>query len=303
MAEHDTAALEARIIQDAKIPRGSQYRTGGVLLRMADDQLRAVVLPELLKAGEGHLAATKSVPLVAGVSRVRMPYRAVRLLDVHLLNAEGTPVQRFSRATPTQEREARGQGLVRKSGAPRLWYLEGSTVVLSPAPDATGRYTLVLRFARRPSRLVAPTAAWRVEEFNPSTLNIVVTGLAAPGVGEMLDVVRGSPGFESALDDVKVTVSTPGVGVSTVQLQDYPTESLEPGDYLTMAGTSPVPQLPLDYHAVLAQAVVVQVLKELRDVEGMAAAKSMLDSMLASTLSTIESRSSEPEVIVQRDWL
>ena len=301
MAEFDTSALLARVIQDAKVPRGSQYRDTGVLLRMADDAMRTVILPELLKAGEGHLAATKTVALVAGQSRVRMPSRAVRLLDVALLNAEGVPLHGFARATVAQERELRSLGYLRKPGPPRLWFLEGSTIVLSPAVDVAGAYSLALRFARRPSQLVLPTAAATVTAINGGALTMSPSGfLGTAGSTVTLDVVKGTPGFESVGDDQQGTISGAGAVVtiaSTVAL------NVEVGDYLCLPGTSPVPQIPLDYHPVLSQAIVVQVMKELRDVEGMTVAQGTLAALLASAQPTIDARSEEPEVIVTNDWL
>lgn len=301
MAEHDTDALVARIIQDAKIPRGSQYRDAGVLLRMADDAMRTVIMPELLKAGEGHLATSQSVALAAGQYRVRVPSRCVRLLDVGLLGAGSQPLWGFSRATPAQEREARALGFNRTAGAPRLWFLEGSTVVLSPAVDAAGIYTLVLRYARRPSRLVAPSACGTVTF--ASTFGILRTLTYAPDSAldspTVLDVVKGSPGFESLGDNVEVVTTGP----DTLTMDATLGADVELGDYLCPVGTSPVPQIPLDYHPVLAQAVVVQVLKEMGAQENMLAAKGMLDALLLSAQPTIEARSTEPEVCVQQDWL
>lgn len=301
MAEFDTDALVARIIQDAKIPRGSQYRDAGVLLRMSDDAMRTVIMPELLRVGEGHLAAVKSVPLVAGQSRVRMPSRAVRLLDVSLLNAEGVPLYGFARATVEQERELRSLGYLRKPGAPRLWMLEGSTIVLAPAVEASGAYTLVLRYARRPSRLSLAASCGTVT--GTDTVGSVTTLTFAPsgalGTPSVLDVVKGTPDFESLADDTACTSTS----ATTVTVPSSLGAMVEVGDYLCPPGTSPVPQIPLDYHPVLAQAVVVHVLKEQRDVEGMTVAQGTLAALLASAQPTIDARSEEPEVCVVHNWL
>lgn len=295
MADFDTAALVARIIRDAKIPRGSQYRDTGVLLGMADDAMRTIITPELLKVGEGYLSTVKSYPLAQGQFRIRIPSRAVRLLDVSVLNVLGNPLSLFGRATVEQEREQRAMGYLRKPGAPRLWYLEGSTVVLSPPPDVTTAYTLVLRYARRPSRLVDPSTCSVVSVVNAD--GIGVTGPVLPLSGP-LDIVKGSPGFESVGDDINFTLNgvyvTPGA--ATLALTEV-------GDYVCAPGTSPVPQIPPDYHAVLSQAVVVQVMKELRDAEGLAVAQGTLASLMASASPTIEARAEQPEVLVRHDFL
>src|SRR5690606_8653031 len=53
-----------------------------------------------------------------------------------------------------------------------------------------------------------------------------------------------------------------GISGTTIEFSSLPDE-LAVGDYVCLAGESPVPQIPVEFHALLAQEVVVKVLEAL----------------------------------------
>lgn len=305
MAEWDTRAVQAHIVRDARVPKGGAYRTIANLLPLLDRHMRAVVTPRLLEVNEDWLTSSASFPVLQGQALYRIPWRSLRLLDVSLLDAQGRPRRDFARATDTQVKRLRTQGWTREPGTPSMWDVEASSIRLYPTPDASAVYTLALRFARRPGRLVDSQGpeAWRVEDVNVATGVVLVQGADTPSVDTDFDFIQGSPSFSALQDDcfaIDVTSAGPDLWYVTFDGLDVSTISL--GDYMAIVGTSPVPQLPLDYIPVLEQSVVEQILRNNGDMEGAKSAKDDIGVLMLSAQANIEPRSTEPEVCVPYDY-
>lgn len=302
MAEWDTRAIQTRVVEAARLPRGSRYQTLANLLPLLDQHLRTLVVPELLRVAEGWLASTTTYDVVAGTDAYRLPYRSLRVLDVALLDASGRPQVHFSRATPEQTKGRQAEGWIRNSGPPLFWAVEANSLRLYPTPDASDVYTLRVRYARRPGRLVdsQDSAVWVVDDFNAGTMTVTLRGTESPALNTPYDFVAGTPNFEAVQDDLTVTSPTPlGGGFYSAVLADW-TASVVPqaGDYMTLAGTSPVPQVPLDYLSILEMSVEEQLLRNDGDpasAQEMGAARLAL---MASASAVLEPRATENTVLV-----
>lgn len=294
MAEWDTLAIQERILRDARVPRGSVYSTLDNLLPLLDQHLRTVIVPRLLDVGEDYLAATQSFPVTAGQSVYRLPPRSLRLLQVSMVDPDGRPRAFFSRATPTQVTKFRTYNRVRPTGPVEFWWMEASAIQLYPVPTVTDGSTLVLRYARRPSRLVSPDDCNTVTVVDPT--GVGTTGTLSLLTGP-LDIVKGSPGFESLGDNVTFTLNgsfvTPGPALLA---------QMEIGDYVCTPGTAPVPQVPLDYLKALEHSVTAQLLRSNGDLDAAAAADAALQATLLSAASDFAPRADEQTTVVQNDW-
>jgi hypothetical protein len=302
MAEWDTQAIQARVVAAARLQRGSRYQTLADLLPLLDQHLRTLVVPELLRVAEDWLAGTATYSVVAGTAVYRLPSRNLRVLGVSLLGADGRPQSHFSRATAEQAKQRRAGGWVKGEGTPAYWLVESNSLRLYPTPDASGQYTLSVRYARRPGRLVdsEDSTVWVVDSFDSGTMTVYLVGTDAPSTNTPYDFVAGSPNFEGVQDDLTVTSPTTlGGGLYSAVLSDWTGEAVpQPGDYMTLAGTSPVPQVPLDYLALLEMSVEEQLLRNEGDP---AAAQSMADAkvaLMASASALLEPRAAENTVLV-----
>lgn len=297
MAEWDTLAIQERVLRDARVPRGALYSTLDNLLPLLDQHLRTVITPRLLDAGADYLAATQSYAVTAGQGVYRLPTRSLRLLEVTLLDASGRPTYCFSRATSTQVTKFRAYGRVRPSGTPEFWWFEASAVQLYPTPSATDGSRLVLRYARRPSRLVSPEECGTIIFKSPDG-SLAYTPESSFDSPLAVDVVKGTPGFESVADNAEVVSSGPG----TVTLDVSLLPSIDVGDYLCLPGTSPVPQVPLDYLTALERSVVAQLLRSNGDLDAATAAEADMRATLDSAASDFSPRADEATTVVQQDW-
>lgn len=302
----NTQELVDEVIRDARIPQGHNYRTPATLLGMADKAMETLIVPELLKVAGRYLAASADLPLVAGKSKYRLPKRHLRGESVERLDSSGNVMECFDRAEPT-----RVSRLANTSGPPRFWFFEASSVVVRPTPAESGGY-LRITYARRPNALVLPDSAGLILTVNSTVDGVRLTfspsGLLGVAEADVTaDVVRGSPGFETVLDGAELTVNE--VSPSTIDVEGLTADDVEANDWITLSGQSPVPQVPLAYHEVLAQAVVARVAKEMGKADAYQRAMGNLygtpenpGGLMASARNTVAPRTRDSSVIVQRDW-
>jgi hypothetical protein len=289
MAEHDTAQLVERIIRDAKIPKGSKY-TAAVLLGMADTETRTLVLQHVLRASGDYLVRYVDVPIVAGKRTYRLPSRAIRLKDVERLDFDGNP-QPFSAIDSAQAREHRGSGA--------HWYFEDNAIVPTLEPGASGM--LRIRFYRWPSRLVLPEECGIVAELvGADAVNVGSTEPlgGAPSPGVLVDVVKGTPGFESLADGLQLDI----VDAEALSLGAELVAEVEPGDAVCLAGTTCFPQLPVAFHDVLVEHIVARVTREMRDYNASAAATASAEKKAEAGLTSVSPRSKAERPIVNKTW-
>lgn len=226
--------------------------TDADFLAFADEELQSYVVPLLMSVREEYLVFHKDVTVVAGTAAYAIPERAIggKLRNVLLSDGNGfTPV---SRQEPEQT-----DGAISSSG-PDGYRLESNSVVLSPIP-AAGE-TLRLQHFRRPSRLVPVTEAGLITEIDRDTGVITCNIPDGFVLSELFDFVKGKSGFECLAIDLTATdVDDDPLGI-TFDPEDIPA-SLEVGDFVTLAQESPIPQIPVELHPLLAQRVVVRALE------------------------------------------
>jgi hypothetical protein len=144
--------------------------------------------------------------------------------------------------------------------------------------------TVQMTYPMRPGKLVLPSAAAYIESID-SLQQVTVSSLPGTFTGaSYYDLVRGQPGFEC--QDVERAAS---LGTLTMTFTSLP-NGLEPGDFVTLAGQSPVPQIPVELHPLLVQRTVVKVLEAIGDREGMGAAQAKAQEIEADARTVLSPR-------------
>lgn len=278
MSAYDSAALLANIRRRAMAPTAASLGTTDTdLLALADDELRYGLLPMLLAVREEFYNWKTDTTIVGGQQNYRIPSRAIgpKLRELTTVDGAGkvtdlseTRIERLDGPAPTP-------------GQPIAFYLDGNTVALYPPPAASNTGLLLRQtFHIRPNRLVATAAAGVVQSVNTGTGAVTLTGTPPTGfvTGATFDFVRGSPGFEHLAIDLAGTVAG---NVVTVGAANLPTGALAlaAGDYVCLSETTPVPQLPVELHAVLAQRVANNLLRSLGALDRLAAGEALLQQL------------------------
>lgn len=205
-----------------------------------------VLTSELLAAREEFLIYSESIPIPAGASSVRIPYRAVNGELRHLWYEDGTGNRTRLWAQAIEDME---NYQTTSTGAPTGFYIMGNQVVLLPTPNGTG--SLVVAYPFRPSQLVDAS----------TTQSITVTGsmsVTVPNIpinfvsGGLFDIIDHTSGNGIVYYDLVGTITGNTITFPIV----IPNVSV--GNYIAQAGQSPVPMIPEEGHGLLLETTVMR---------------------------------------------
>jgi hypothetical protein len=272
---YDTTALVASVKRRASVPTTQATISVQDFLDLANEELQSYVVPLLLEAKSEYLVTEtdysidgSSLPamlpmdLSGGVvGSVRIPTRAIggKLREVQFVDARGlfTSIPQIT----VDQLQVVDFGFYVKGNVGYIWS--------KGKPLSANWRTIRLSHYQRPSDLVYPAAAGVITGMAGTsvTLASVPTGFTS---SVYYDLVRAQPGFETLSVGKGATVAG-----STLTFASLPPD-LTIGDYVCLAGQSPVPQIPAELHPLLAQAITVKVLQAIGDDGGMQAAMGLL---------------------------
>lgn len=225
---------------------GSSLTTADLCALVNDEA--SLYLTALIKSvRENHLETTQDITVVAGTAAYRLSSRASgnSLSFVQLLGSDGYPQE------PLPQVDGARATYLGTTGTPVAFDFIGATVVLRPTPSAAG--TMRVRYIQRLSRVVPEDEVGLISSINTGTNTVTISGTTPTAfvTGAVCDLVRGNPPFDTLSIDLTATVSGNDITFSSL-----PT-GLAVGDYVAMAGETPIPQVPPELHALLSKRVAL----------------------------------------------
>lgn len=289
-----------RIISGVKrritTPSSQVLMTDADILAIADDVTRAYLVPLFVSIRQDFFVTTTETQLVDAQAAYDIPARAVArgLRDLKLIDASGTTRDVALVAIEDSHRYSQTTTI-------HSFYFKGDQVVLVPEPNdpATGDY-LQLWWENPPSALVPISDAALITAISGGTITVSsIPSDMTSGVD--VDFVKNVSGSSTIGMDIAVT----GAGGTqvTVDADDIP-DTLAVGDWIAIAETTPVLQLPNEAHPYLETHVCRRMLFALGDFDG----AKMLDDDLRKEEENLkrilEPRiQGEPTVIINRSGL
>jgi hypothetical protein len=261
----------------------NQYRLDNAgFLAFGNRKTQDTLVPVIDSLQQEYFVTTSTVPILTGINEYAIPSRALgrKMRDVKLVSPSGG---RSDFPKIAVEREQ----FYRVGGSPFGFYFYGDRIRVVPVPAADG-YSLQLWWFLGPSKLVLSSAAAVVTAINTD----VVTVAAVPSnivAGSIVDFVQGVGG-NSTIGYDKTVVSIVGNDISFAT-GDVPTlPALAAGDYISLAQTSPVLQIPDSAVPYLVTLTAMEVLQSIGDYEGHAALKETRDTQEKNLKMLLEPR-------------
>jgi hypothetical protein len=261
------------------------------LLALATEELHIKLLPLIMSVREEFYVARKSHTITADQDTYAIPSRAsgVVLRDVQIIvgndirSLEPVDSERISTTS---------------SGDPEGYYLEHQNVVLYPTPNSTTG-TLRLRYFMRPSRLALTSACAQISAINTSTNTVTVNTVPSSWASTtVVDFIKATPPYQHLAIDQSIS----SVAGSTITFASLPSD-LAVNDWIALAEYTPIPQIPFEFHPVLAQMTVVKALESVGDREGAAAAKRDLDEIKQNAIQLVTPRvQGSNKKVIGRNW-
>ena len=267
-----------------------------VLLEYISEELDSKIVPSIIRTREEFLTVTSRIPLVAGVTKYRIPPRAVcqRLRDFTYVDSAGN---RTPFGSDPIRREELHHYNIGTASEPLGFFLEGPYIQMVPI---SGSYTgfLELAFYMRPSKLVMADDIRRIIMVD------LVTGICSLDsdlptnwtTANQFDIQTPLPGGELKIYDA-VASQVGGAGLESqitfttkIDGSVYGSNPVEIGDYLCLAGQCAQIMIPEDLLPQLIESVVNRIMYSGGDYKALQAGMVRVDQQLRDSLSITKKR-------------
>lgn len=264
------------------------------LLIVADREIQTSLVPMIMSVREQFFVMKKTVSVVTGTTRVRVPARTIagRIRDVRI-----TVGQTQRQLIRYESEDAPRFFPVNGGGAmPAGYYVEGEWLVLLPQANLSA--TLDVYYFGRPGRLTVTTSDWDViSDLVPSGsyFQIQAATAALTIADGQCDIIRAKSGLSALVQNMECTAISPGIANVSSTVAAY----IEAGDYVCLADKTPVVPLPVELHGVLLARTAAAVLRQLGKYAEADAETKRADVLRGDALSMLAPRvTNQPKVVV-----
>lgn len=291
--------LLADVRRSGMIPTAAPTGTTDAdLLLQADKEMQTSMVDFVMGVQEEFFLRWIDIPIVPNQPMYRLPRKAMfnRLRSVNIV--VGGAINRLPRVTVERLPDYSFQPI----GQPQAFRLEASSVVLVPSPSLAA--TLRVYYFARPGRLVSPVSATQIISITPE-ITPGVTRLTVGSTGTItqpVDLIAATPSFEHIAVDVPASFGATTVDIASSALSGA-VGQLSVGDWVCSQDTSPVPQIPVEMHGILAQRTVARTLLSLDMKAEAAAAYQDVERMEKACLATISTRADGSPQKMSRGFL
>lgn len=275
MSSYTTATLIASIKRRGMIPSSQSTFEDADFLALADEEIELGLLPLILSTKEEYYVTSKDYSAAASIA---IPTRAIgmKIRDIKLVDSDGD-----ERSIPQVALEDI-EHFSSSASAPG-YYFQGNKIYFTDTPTETIR----LYYYIRPSSLVATTSAAQITSINSGAGTVEVSSLPSTiTTSTQVDIIKATPGYELLAMDQTIS----NIASTTLTFSSLPS-TLAVGDWIALAGESPIVQLPKELQPILAQRVAVKALEAMGDLQQMASSQEKLDRMEAAAFRLLEPRS------------
>lgn len=273
--QYTTDDLITGIKRRGAIPTAQATFQTSDFLAMADAEIRSNLLPTILSARESYYSFDVSYSINANNAVYGIPTRAigVKLQNVFVYDTQSNRYQ----LNLVDEGDITNPGIP-ISGNPSF-FIKGNNIVLVP-PNPSNFVTLTTTIFIRPNQLAQTSVCAQVTAVNTGTGTLTFSSLPASWTtSSVVDLIKGTPHYDClAIDQTPTSVTT-----TTLVFSSLPT-GIAVGDWVALAQTAPVVQIPTEFQPILEQRVANAYLQSQGFLQGLAAGQKSLADMQKSFL-------------------
>lgn len=281
-----TDKLIKSVKRRAFMPTSQSTFTNDDFLEILNEEIDTSLMPYVIEKHEEYMVYVVDLPSNEK-NRYEIPYRAIgnKLREVSIVDTNNN-VRELSRISIEDISDFQNTyGRTHNS----IFYVENNEIVLL---DTSISLTDKIRmyFYMRPSSLVLFDRVGKITSIDRNTGTITVDNFNADltGLPEIDFVGFKTPNKIKNWDVQPISVNQNAKTI-VVSPDDIP-ETLALNDYVCFAEESPVPQIPLELHPLLAQKAAIYCLESMNDTEGLNNANAKLQKMEISLGNVIDDR-------------
>lgn len=289
---YTTTEFLASVRRKAHIPPSQTAFQDADLLALGDDEIEIAVLPQIVSTREGFYRTYQDLQLNS-TNVYDIPYRAIggALANVQIVN--GTQIYQVDRSEENEQFST-------VSSPTGYWSckIQGNQVVILPVITMG---VVRLHYLQAPNLMVPVSAAAQVTAINMTTK--VLTFAAMPTtftVASSFDCVADQPHFGwRFIDMVPTALDATTVTFSSLPVDAYGNSLIKVGDWLALAGQTPIPQVPREFSPLVVQRTVLKYYEAQNYKDKAALAEKKLEQMETALFKLINPRiSGSPKRIV-----
>lgn len=298
MVSFTTDELVSRIKRKCLFPSVNAKLTDAQILDIADEEVQTRIYSSLMRIRSDYFVAHRYLTYAQGAQWVQLPsvLSSSTLVDVWYRQPGGS--QPAWRLLVRSKSGAPWGAMQTEQATPNGYAIEGDRIGVFPRPAQDT--TILLRYERRPSRmhLAASGRSAPIVSYDDTTFEFTVTPptgftTTAP-VGTEMDIVRATPAFDALVQGMEVTTVASPVWTLASGTIDHTSPDtapisqgdVNPGDYLTLQGETPVFPLPEVWWPICIYSAAATACREVGDMDQAAVNAAECDRLLndATTL-------------------
>jgi len=262
--DYTTTGLIANVKRRITLPDAQNLYAPNDLIAFMGDELSGTIVPLVHSVQQEYWVQQINIPLVQNQTNYTIPIRGAAngLRLVTLVDNNGNEID-YPLLRP--ENTASSYNWLSPYSTSTLYgfYMEGDHIVMFPNSVVTNPVnTIRFRIERQPSQLCATTDAAQIVAI--SGQNVTVSAIPSDWTTSLLyDIQNGQPQFQPKLDDG--AVSNLNFTTSVMTFTTALPANLAIGDWIAVANTAPIPQIPYQMFPYLAQCVAGLALAGLAD--------------------------------------
>jgi hypothetical protein len=288
--------LTEQLIASAKLrtlaPISQQTFQDSDVIIILNEEMSNFVIPAIERVREDMWLKSTERAIVPGVPRYILPERALgeALKVVFYKNDEGSKYELARLKVSDTDSFSTSAGNERPSGI----FLEGAFIRLVPKPSAGG--SLEMWYYQRPNQLVETTRCGKITNIvsaaGTTTFTVDTNLIGEAPTGSKIDIISNRSPFVIWSEGVTTSlVNSTTVEVATSSIVDEASTVLpQIGDYICAEQTTNIPQLPQEFHPILAQAAACRLLSALGDLGKLQEAQATRDRMMNGAMTLIANR-------------
>lgn len=298
--KYDSTGLIDAIKRNASIPTSQTRFSNTDFLKYLNEELQLTIVGELLSLRQDYFITTIDTALVASQSTYTIPTAAIgwKLESIGYVDSDGN----YSRIPQVTRDQRQNFEFISDSTQPSAVYISGNNVVTVPDMGSNATGSLRFDLVRIQNELVLTTACGKVTSVTDTGTDYQITVDTMPvSDGDTVDIVSGTNPFNIIARGVTASVSG---FVATITYGDDFSRAPVANDYLCEAGKTPYPNIPEDYHPVLAQAATIRCLVASNDAKGLQTQSIVLNNMFERMRKRSQKRVNDaPKKIVGNNYL
>jgi len=267
----DNDYLLNQIRSRAFIPSSQSTFVDSDILELATDELHNTVLPMIMGARSEFYVTSEDHAITTENASISIPARALGLSIRDVVEVRSDKEYPLSWLEPEHKDQSLSAG----------FYFQGNSLVLRGVTNTTIRIYYYLR----PGNLVETSKAAKITAVDPDTNTVTFATIPSSWTsGTELDSIKAVPGFDNLAQSLVIqSIAAPDVVLNSVT-------GLSVGNWVSISGDSPVPQIPVEFYSYLAQLTAVKILEGIGDYDGMTVAQNKLDGLKFNALNLIAPR-------------